>query len=60
MISVYFTSDFVLSSNKFEADLPNTPVPSEELFEDPANGNFTVKDEELSVLGDPRWRTSDN
>ena len=60
IISVYFTSDFVLSSNKFEADLPNTPVSSEELFEDPENGNFTVKDEELSVLGDPRWRTSDN
>ena len=52
---VYFTSDFKLSSNAFSPDLTNTPVPSEEIFEDAENGDFTITDKELSVLGDPRW-----
>ena len=52
---VYFTSDFKLSSNAFDPDMPNTPVASEDLFEDVENGDFTITDKELSVLGDPRW-----
>lgn len=52
---VYFTSDFTLSSNAFDPDMPNTPVASEDLFEDVENGDFTITDKELSVLGDPRW-----
>lgn len=48
----YMTSDFVLSSNKFTTDLTFDGT-AEDLFVDPANGDFTLK--AFINAGDPRW-----
>ena len=57
---VYFTADFVFGSNAFKPtyEYNNT---SENLFTDPENGNFTIKDSSFdgkNSAGDPRWYMS--
>ena len=57
---VYFTADFVFGSNDFKPtyEYNNT---SENLFTDPENGNFTIKDSSFdgkNSAGDPRWYMS--
>ncbi len=57
---VYFTADFVFGSNTFKPtyEYNNT---SENLFTDPENGNFTIKDSSFdgkNSAGDPRWYMS--
>ena len=49
----YFTSDFVLSSNKFTVD-QTFEGSSADLFKDPENGDFTLKVSSVTA-GDPRW-----
>ena len=49
----YFTSDFVLSSNKFTVD-QTFEGSATDLFKDPENGDFTLKVSSV-VAGDPRW-----
>lgn len=49
----YFTSDFVLSSNKFTVDQAFEGSATD-LFKDPENGDFTLKVSSV-VAGDPRW-----
>lgn len=54
---VYFTADFVFGSNAFSPTYNYTNV-SEDLFADPANGNFQIKDASFggrNNAGDPRW-----
>jgi hypothetical protein len=56
--STYATSDYVATSN----EIPNISVysgTSFDLFTDPENGNFTIKDADFAGAtnaGDPRWR----
>ncbi len=51
------TSDFKLTSNAFKADIDDSPS-SEDLFTDPANGDFTLKIARyVNTIGDPRWYT---
>lgn len=49
----YFTSDFVLSSNKFTVDQAFEGSATD-LFKDPENGDFTLKVSSVTA-GDPRW-----
>lgn len=49
----YFTSDFILSSNKFTVD-QTFEGSSADLFKDPENGDFTLKVSSVTA-GDPRW-----
>ena len=49
----YFTSDFVMSSNKFTVD-QTFEGSSADLFKDPENGDFTLKVSSVTA-GDPRW-----
>lgn len=49
----YFTSDFVLSSNKFTVDQAFEGT-ANDLFRDAANGDFTLKVNSIKA-GDPRW-----
>ena len=49
----YFTSDFVLSSNKFTVD-QTFEGSATDLFKDPENGDFTLKVSSVTA-GDPRW-----
>lgn len=54
---VYFTADFVFGSNAFSPTYNYSNV-SEDLFTDPANGNFLIKDSSFGGkynAGDPRW-----
>ena len=53
----YFTSDFVLSSNKFTVDQAFEGSATD-LFKDPENGDFTLKVSSV-VAGDPRWILSE-
>lgn len=50
---VYFTSDFVLTSNAFSAD-NNLDQTAADVFTDPDHQDFTVKVDGLTA-GDPRW-----
>lgn len=52
----YMTSDFVLSSNKFTTDMTFEGT-ADDLFADPANGDFTLK--AFINAGDPRWIKSE-
>ncbi len=57
---VYFTADFVFGSNAFSPTY-NYSGTSENLFTDPENGNFTIKDSSFdgkNSAGDPRWYMS--
>lgn len=56
---VYFTSDFVLSSDKFTADLPFDQVASDKLFKNAAEGDFTVLNSDISIYGDQRWNVAE-
>lgn len=49
----YFTSDFILSSNKFTVDQAFEGSATD-LFKDPENGDFTLKVSSVTA-GDPRW-----
>lgn len=54
---VYFTADFLFGSNAFSPTYNYSDV-SDNLFTDPANGNFTIKDSAFggkNNAGDPRW-----
>ena len=53
----YFTSDFILSSNKFTVDQAFEGSATD-LFKDPENGDFTLKVSSV-VAGDPRWILSE-
>ncbi len=48
----YMTSDFVLAGNKFTTDMTFEGT-ADDLFTDPANGDFTLK--AFISAGDPRW-----
>lgn len=50
---VYFTNDFVLTSNAF-APTTQLELSSTQLFLDPANHDFTVQERGVDA-GDPRW-----
>ncbi len=50
---VYFTSDFVLSSNAFEPTVQLSDN-SSTVFVDPVNGDFTIDVRNVEA-GDPRW-----
>ncbi len=58
VMGTYVTSDYLTSGNQF----PNLSLyngTSAQLFADPANGNFTIRDLGFSgkaTAGDPRWR----
>lgn len=51
----YTLNDFILKSNKF--DMSEYNGSSEDVFTDPANGDFTLKPTDLinEKIGDPRW-----
>jgi hypothetical protein len=54
----YSTSDFIITRGAF-AGLISYAKSSTDLFTDPTNGNFKIKDqsfEGISSAGDPRWR----
>ncbi|RDV15317.1 DUF5123 domain-containing protein [Pontibacter diazotrophicus] len=56
--STYATSDYVATSNEIPG-LSSYSGTSFDLFTDPENGNFTIKDTNFdgaSNTGDPRWR----
>lgn len=55
IIDVYKTSDCNFSSYGFTADRSETPVLSTELFANPDEGDFTILENKLKSLGDPRW-----
>jgi len=52
-VNSLMTSDFVLASNKFSTDITYEGTAAD-LFKDPENGDFTIKDASVSA-GDPRW-----
>ena len=61
--NVHDTSDAAYTAGNAPSDLGVTitryPGTSTDLFEDPANGNFKIKDKSFvgkSSAGDPRWR----
>ena len=56
--NTYMTSDCVFSANPVTG-ANSYPGTASDLFTDPANGNFTIKDNSFagkSTAGDPRWR----
>lgn len=55
IIDVYKTSDCNFSSYNFNADRSETPVLSTDLFANPDEGDFTILENRLKSLGDPRW-----
>lgn len=55
IIDVYKASDCNFSKYGFDADRGETPVSSTDLFADPDNGDFTILENKLKSLGDPRW-----
>lgn len=55
IIDVYKASDCNFSKYGFDADRGETPVSSADLFADPDNGDFTILENKLKSLGDPRW-----
>lgn len=55
IIDVYKTSDCNFSSYNFNADRGETPVLSTDLFANPDEGDFTILENRLKSLGDPRW-----
>ena len=55
IIDVYKTSDCNFSSYGFTADRSEAPVLSSELFANPDEGDFTILENRLKSLGDPRW-----
>lgn len=63
MEGCYYTSDCVFSGNsitqKKDAGAKEYSGTSTDLFKDPTNANFTIKDADFvgkSTAGDPRWR----
>jgi len=56
--SCYLTSDFVMDSRKF-TNAVTLAMPSEDLFVDPRNGDFHIKEgvkfTGAGKVGDPRW-----
>jgi len=55
VVDVYYTSDFY----KVIKDATATELTSDELFADPANGDFTVKVERYKAFGDQRWNVAE-
>ena len=58
VMGTYVTSDYLTSGNQFP-NLSSYNGTSAQLFADPANGNFTIRDLGFSgkaTAGDPRWR----
>ena len=57
ILNVFLTSDCNFTGNNFNADITNVSLTSEELFADPANGDFTLQNNNIIRLGigDPRW-----
>lgn len=55
VVDVYYTTDFY----KVIKEATETGLTSDELFADPANGDFTVKVDKYKAYGDQRWNTAE-
>lgn len=53
--NLYKTTDCIFGNNNINADSSLREYSSDELFTDPANGDFTIKVTGFSGMGDPRW-----
>lgn len=54
VVGTFTTSDYVNAGHAFS----NTTLynqPSDEIFKDPENGDFTIIDPNFPLVGDPRW-----
>lgn len=54
VVDVYYTTDFY----KVIKEATATELSSDQLFADPANGDFTVKDDKYKAFGDQRWNVA--
>lgn len=55
VVDVYYTTDFY----KVIKEATETGLSSDQLFADPANGDFTVKDDKYKAFGDQRWNVAE-
>ncbi len=53
--ATYFTSDFSLGGGNAMKGAETIDYSSTDLFNDPENGDFTIKVDKYATIGDPRW-----